>query len=144
MSLKPQSYANHARYVPLFHFVLLAMLLFNLVWTVWHLVASPTGQRWVDLMMALAFGIIFFYMRQFPVRVQDRIIRLEETLRLQRLAADLAQRTGEFSPEQLIGLRFACDEELPSLARRVLEEPVVDRRAIKRMVKTWRPDYLRA
>lgn len=144
MSLKPQSYANHARYVPLFHFVLLAMLLFNLVWTVWHLVASPTGQRWVDLMMALAFGIIFFYMRQFPVRVQDRIIRLEETLRLQRLAADLAPRTGEFSAEQLIGLRFACDEELPSLARRVLAEQVADRRAIKRMVKTWRPDYLRA
>ena len=109
MSLKPQQFDNHARYVPLFHFVLAAMLTVNLVWAIVQLVRTPTGQRWVDLMMALAYGIIFLYMRRFPVTVQDRVIRLEETLRLQRLAPDLAKRAEEFSRDQLIGLRFASD-----------------------------------
>jgi len=144
MSLKPQTFDNHARYVPLFHFVLAAILLFNLIWTVWHLVKTPSAQRWVDVTMAVGFGIIFLYVRQFPVRVQDRVIRLEETLRLQRLAPDLGKRVGEFSCDQLIGLRFASDEELPALARRVLEQRMTDKKEIKKAIKTWRPDYLRA
>lgn len=144
MSLKPQQFDNHARYVPLFHFVLAAMLTVNLVWAIVQLVRTPTGQRWVDLMMALAYGIIFLYMRRFPVTVQDRVIRLEETLRLQRLAPDLAKRAEEFSRDQLIGLRFASDAELPALARKVLDEKIGDCTAIKRLVKNWRPDYLRA
>ena len=144
MSIKPQQFENHARYVPLFHFVLSLMLTVNLVWVVVQLVRAPTGQRWVDLMMALAYGIIFFYMRRFPATVQDRVIRLEETLRLQRLAPDLAKRAGELSPGQWIGLRFASDEEFPALVRRVLDEKIVGRAAIKRLVKHWRPDYLRA
>jgi len=144
MSVKPQNFANHARYVPLFHFVLAAMLLLYLVWTVRHVIVASTPQHWVDLMMALAFVIIFIYVRQFPVRVQDRVIRLEETLRLQRLAPDLAKRAGEFSPEQLVGLRFASDEEFPALARKVLDEKLMDRTEIKKLVKNWRPDYLRA
>ena len=144
MSLKPQSFDNHARYVPLYHFVLAAMLLVYLVWTIWHLIASPSGQRWVDLMMALAFVIVLIYMRQFPKTVQDRLIRLEETLRLQRLAPDLAKRAAEFSVGQFVGLRFASDEELPALARKVLDEKVMSRTEIKKLVKKWRPDYLRA
>ncbi len=144
MSVKPQNLANHARYVPLFHFVLAAMLLLYLVWTVRHVIVAPTPQHGVDLMMALAFVIMFIYLRQFPVRVQDRVIRLEETLRLQRLAPDLANRAGEFSPEQLVGLRFASDEEFPALARKVLEEKLMSRAEIKKLVTKWRPDYLRA
>ncbi len=143
MSVKPQNFSNHARYVPLFHFVLAAMLVLYLAWTVRHVIIAPKAQHWVDLMMALAFGIMFAYLRQFPVAVQDRVIRLEETLRLQRLAPDLAKRAGEFSPGQLIGLRFASDEEFPALARKVLEEKVMDRTEIKKLVKNWRPDYLR-
>jgi hypothetical protein len=144
MSLKPQNLSNHARYVPLFHFVLAAMLVFYFGWTVWHLYKVPSAQHVVDLVMALAFMIMFNYVRQFPVRVQDRIIRLEETLRLQRLAPDLAKRAGEYSPRQLIGLRFASDEEFPALARKVLEEKLTDLGEIKKLVKNWRPDYLRA
>jgi hypothetical protein len=144
MSLQPQTFANHARYVPLFHFVLSSMLFVNLAWTVWQLVAAPTGQHWVDVMMALAYGIFFLYVRLFPKRVQDRVIRLEETLRLQQLAPDLAKRAAEFSLGQFIGLRFASDEEFPALARQVLEEKVLSRTEIKKLVKHWRPDYLRA
>jgi len=143
MTLKPQNLSNHARYVPLFHVVLAAMLTFNLVWAIWQLVKAPAGQRWVDLMMALAFVIIFIYMRRFPLSVQDRLIRLEETLRLQRLAPDLAKRASEFSCDQWIALRFASDEEFPGLARKVLDEKIVRRGEIKRLVKNWRPDYLR-
>jgi hypothetical protein len=144
MSVKPHTFANHARYGPLFHIVLAAMLVVNLVWTVWHLIKAPTAQGWVNLMMALAFGIMFNYIRQFPVSVQDRVIRLEETLRLQRLAPDLAKRAGEYSHRQLIGLRFASDEEFPALARKVLEEKLTNTTEIKKLVKSWRPDYLRA
>ena len=142
--MKPQTLENHARYVPLFHFVLAGILLFYIVWTAIHVVKEPTAQHVVDLVMALAFAVMFLYIRQFPVRVQDRVIRLEETLRLQRLAPDLGKRAGEFTPDQLVALRFASDEELPALARKVLDEKLTDRTAIKKLVKNWRPDYLRA
>src|SRR5512135_185638 len=143
-SVKPQTFETHARYVPLFHFVLSTMLTVYFVWTVWQLIKAPSAQRGIDLMMALAFGIVFLYMRRFPNRVQDRVIRLEETLRLQRLAPDLARRSGEFSPGQLVALRFASDEEFPALARRVLDEKIEDKTQIKKLVRVWRPDYLRA
>ena len=142
--MKPQSFANHARYVPLFHFVLSAILLFNLAWTIVHLAKAPSAQHVVDVVMAVAFAIMFVYIRYFPLRVQDRVIRLEETLRIQRLAPDLAARLEEFTPEQFVGLRFASDAELPALARRVLDEKLTDRTAIKKLVKQWRADYLRA
>ena len=144
MPVKAQNLSNHARYVPLFHGVLLAMLLVNLVWAIRQVIRLGSVEHWVGLMMALAYGIFFAYVRRFPLTVQDRVIRLEETLRLQRLAPDLAARASEFTCDQWIGLRFASDEELPALARRVLDEKLTDRGAIKRLVKTWRPDYLRA
>ena len=142
--MKPQTFENHARYVPLFHFVLSAILLFNLVWTTVHLAKAPSAQHVVDVVLAVAFAIMFIYIRYFPLRVQDRVIRLEETQRIQRLAPDLAARVGEFTVGQLVGLRFASDVELPALARRVLDEKLTDRTAIKKLVKSWRPDYLRA
>jgi len=144
MSVKPQSFANHARFVPLFHFALAAILLFYLVWTVVHLIGAPSAQHTVDVVMAVAFAIMFVYIRVFPLRVQDRLIRLEETLRIQRLVPDLAKRIGEFSIGQLVGLRFASDEELPALARKVLDEKLTSRSDIKRMVKHWKPDFYRA
>jgi Family of unknown function (DUF6526) len=143
MPVKPQSLENHVRYVPLFHGVLSAMLILNLAWTVRHVILLPSPQHWVDLMMALAYAIFFVYARRFPRTVQDRVIRLEETLRLQRLAPELAARTGEVTLDQWIALRFASDEELPGLARRVLDEHLTDRDAIKKLVRQWRPDYLR-
>jgi hypothetical protein len=79
------------------------------------------------------------------LRVQDRVIRLEERLRMQRLLpADLQERIGEFAPGQLVALRFASDSELPGLARKVLDDKVAGGKAIKQMVKNWRADYLRA
>jgi len=79
------------------------------------------------------------------MKVQDRVIRIEERLRLERvLPADMQPRIGEFTIEQLVGLRFASNAELPELARKVLDEKLKDRKAIKQLIKTWRPDLARA
>jgi hypothetical protein len=77
--------------------------------------------------------------------VQDRVIRLEMRLRLQQvLPANLRERIPEFTVSQLVALRFASDDELPGLARKVLEEKLTDRKAIKRLVQNWQADLLRA
>ena len=79
------------------------------------------------------------------LKVQDRLIRMEERIRFERLLpAEMHARIGEFTIDQLVALRFASNAELPELARKVLDEKVQGRKEIKRMIKTWRPDYTRA
>lgn len=141
----PQTHANHARYVPMYHFVLAAILLANFGWSIRRVIKWPSYDHGMMLLIAFGLLIMFGYMRAFPITVQDRVIRLEERLRMERLLpADLKPRIGEFTPDQLVGLRFAADAELPDLARKVLAEGITKRGDIKRLVKTWRPDYLRA
>jgi hypothetical protein len=141
----PQTYANHARYVPLYHFVLAFILLANLGWWFRKAIRYPSYDYDVMVVLALGLLMLYWYARAFPKTVQDRVIRLEEQLRMERLLpADLKGRIGEFTPDQLIGLRFASDGELPDLARKVLSEGITKRGDIKRLVKDWRPDYLRA
>ena len=103
-------------------------------------------QIWRDSSsLAIAFLLAALYARMFALTVQDRVIRLEMQLRLQKLLpADLQQRIPEFAVAQLIALRFASDRELPDLARKVLDEKLRDRKAIKKLVKEWQPDLLRA
>ena len=98
-----------------------------------------------DVLLALALIAGFLSARRFALAVQDRVIRLEERLRYQRLLpADLQPRIEEFTVAQLVSLRFASDAELPALARKVLDEKMQERKAIKQLVKNWKPDYLRA
>ena len=139
-----QTFENHTRYVPLYHFVLFGILMINLVWSVMRIIRHPSTDGAVALLMALSFLLLFYYARHFALTVQDRIIRLEMRLRLAKvLPADLAQRVGELTVSQLIGLRFASDDEFPELVRKVLAEGISDRTAIKRMVRAWQGDYLR-
>jgi hypothetical protein len=139
-----QTFENHTRYVPLYHFVLFGILMINLVWSVVRIVRHPSVDAAVALLIAFSLLILFFYARQFALTMQDRLIRLEMRLRLVKvLPADLAQRISELTVSQLIGLRFASNEELPELVRKVLAEGISDRTAIKRMVRTWQGDYLR-
>lgn len=141
----PQTYANHRRYVPLYHFVLAAILLANFGWSIRRVIKWPTYDHGMTLVLALGLLLLYGYVRAFPKAVQDRLIRLEERLRMERLLpADMKPRIGEFTPEQLIGLRFASDAELPDLARKVLAEDISGRESIKRLIGAWRPDYLRA
>jgi hypothetical protein len=89
--------------------------------------------------------LLFGFGRGSIVTVQDRLIRLEMRLRLaELLPGDLRARIPEFTVAQLVSLRFACDAELPALAKKVLDEKLSDRKAIKRLIKDWQADYLRA
>ncbi len=99
----------------------------------------------MTVLVAAALLTLAFVARIFALTVQDRIIRLEMNLRLARLLpADLHSRLGDFSIAQLVSLRFASDDELPTLARQVLEEKLEDRKTIKRRIKSWQGDFLRA
>ena len=145
MADKPQNFKNHVRIVPLFHQVTLPIFLLNLIWSVVRLVRHPGVESVVSLLLAVAFVLGFLYARMFALTVQDRVIRLEMRLRLQQLLPpDLRARIGEFAVGQLVALRFASDAELPELARKVLDENLKDRKAIKKMIRDWQPDYLRA
>jgi hypothetical protein len=143
-----QSYANHRQYVPGFHFVAFGILFLNLLWSLWRLFtgsALPLPDRLWAVAMAVAFLLLAWYSRTFPLKVQDRVIRLEERLRLaQLLPSDLAPRISELSAGQLLALRFASDEEVAELTRKVLAENIRSREEIKKLIRSWRPDHLRA
>ncbi|MGI8496346.1 MAG: DUF6526 family protein [Gemmatimonadaceae bacterium] len=141
----PQSADKHTRWVPGFHFVAGTLALVNMIWSIYRLVVRPGADSAEMLLVAVLLLQLFWYVRQFPVTVQDRVIRLEERLRLARLLPpDLQPRIDELTPRQLVALRFASDAELPELTRRVLAEKLTDPRAIKALISQWRPDYLRA
>ena len=141
-----QDFDNHAKFVPLFHVYVLGVLAVNFLWSLYHwkmLGFSLDGL--VSILLASALVLLAFFARIFALTVQDRVIRLEERLRYERvLPADLRPRIGEFSLSQIVSMRFASDAELPALARRVLNEKLSDRKAIKQLIKSWKPDYLRA
>jgi hypothetical protein len=147
-----QTYATHRRYVPLYHFVAPAILLLNLLWTfvgIYHF--WRFGGRFdrvnsiVQVLVAVALIILWFYLRNFALAVQDRVIRHEMRVRLgELLSADQRARIPELSVGQLIGLRFASDEELPALTRKVMDEKIADREAIKRLIRNWKADDQRA
>jgi hypothetical protein len=143
-SEKPQSYENHARWVPLYHFVISTVLLANLVWSVCLLVRGFSWPTVLGVLMALAFFGIFFYARFFALRVQDRVIRLEMRLRLKDvLPAELQGRIADLTADQLIGLRFSGDDEIAALTREALEKNLT-RQQIKQKIRHWRADHYRA
>ncbi|HVR06748.1 MAG TPA: DUF6526 family protein [Thermoanaerobaculia bacterium] len=147
-----QSYATHRRYVPLYHFVTPSILLLNLLWTfvgIYHAWRGggrfDRGNSVVQLLVAVALFLIWFYAREFALAVQDRVIRQEMWLRLgELLPVDQRARIPQLSAAQLIALRFASDEELPALTRKVLDENIADREAIKRLISNWKADDQRA
>ncbi len=143
---KPQNFQNHTRTVPPFHMFVLPVLLLNIVWTIYHLVkAGGSFETVVGVLLAFALITLALFARIFALTVQDRVIRLEMRLRLaELLPAEMRGRIPEFTVAQLVSLRFASDAELPALARKVIDEKMNDRKAIKKLVKDWQGDYLRA
>jgi hypothetical protein len=144
--MSEQNFANHAKYVPAFHFFVLPVLSLNVGWSIYRWKTSLWSVDGAILVLtSVALLVGFLFARLFALTVQDRVIRLEERQRCERLLPlELQARIVEFAPGQLVSLRFASDAELPALARKVLDEKLEDRRAIKQLVKSWRPDYLRA
>ena len=144
--MEEQNFAHHGRYVPLFHFFVIPVMVINFVLSLFRLRTLGLSFAGIfGVLLAAALVVLVFYARVFPLAVQDRLIRIEERLRCERLLpADLQPRIGEFSANQMVALRFACDAELPLLARKVLDEKLTERKVIKQLIKNWKPDYQRA
>jgi hypothetical protein len=140
-----QSFESHARWLPPFHFFVLPVLLINIGFQIYWCVRGFTVKSVLSVLVAAALFVGVGIARGMALKVQDRVIRLEERLRFERvLPVDMHARIGEFTIEQIVALRFASNAELPDLARKVLDEQMVDRKEIKKMIKTWRPDFARA
>ena len=138
-----QSLENHNRYDPLFHFFLIPGGLILLVSAVTLLVQTPTWTHTVLLFGVLWAIVTVFKTRLYALKVQDRVIRLEEQIRLKEtLQGPLAGRIHELNIDQLIGLRFASTAELPGLVEKTLASKW-DRKQVKQAIQTWRPDHWR-
>ena len=144
--MKPQSYSNHARYVPLFHFVLSGIIIFSFIASVTNLILSISSGESIfsAILITLTFIsliLVFVFVRAFPNTVQDRTIRAEENLRHYVLTGKLL--SPQLTIRQIIGLRFAPDDEFVMLAERAVSENLSEDE-IKKSIKNWRPDHLRA
>jgi hypothetical protein len=143
MERMPQTFANHAKFDPLYHFLLSPLALVLLIGAIGAAVNEGTGEAWWRVGVAVALLLIVAKLRLYGLRVQDRVIRLEERLRLHAVLPEpLRGRIAELTPGMLIALRFASDEELPALVERVLREKP-PAKEIKRAIRNWRPDYFR-
>ncbi len=135
-----QSYANHSRYYWPYHFVATPILVINLI------VRIVAVARWWSLInlweviVAVGLLVLLLSARTFALTVQNRVIRAEERARLREIGIDPAG----YSTGQLIAMRFCADEELPELARAVAAENLRSRDEIKKRIRNWRPDTLRA
>lgn len=139
----PQSLKNHARFDPPYHLVLALILAFNIIYAIVHLVRHMSfASAWL-LVLSIAAFLVLFKLRLYPLKVQDRVIRLEERLRLQALApAEWHTQIFRLTEDQLIALRFASDDEVVALAKQALEENL-SRKQIKERIRSWRPDNWR-
>ena len=139
-----QSYANHARWHPAFHFFVIPVMLINFVWAIVDFVKTPGRNQGWWIVVSAALVILTLLARTNALKVQDRIIRLEERLRYQQLLpAELAQQCGSLAVGKIIALRFASDEELEVLIREVLGGRLSDTAQIKKAIKNWRGDTFR-
>ena len=139
-----QSFANHRRYIPIWHFFALPILIANVVVLATIFARDPRLWNGWNVLVSVALILAVLTSRWMPLRAQDRIICLEETTRLERvLPADLRARIPELRRRHLIALRFAPDEELPDLTRRVLQGELQTPSDIKRAIASGRADHLR-
>ncbi|MGH9638308.1 MAG: DUF6526 family protein [Candidatus Angelobacter sp.] len=143
MSNKPQSYASHAKIDPAFHFFILPVLLINIFVVGYLLFRYPgIGGAWL-LLVSITLLVLAARLRSWATHLQDRVIRMEERVRLAAILAEpLRSRITELSDSQIVGLRFASDAELPALFQRAIDEKL-SRSDIKKAVTDWRPDYSR-
>ena len=147
---KPQTFANHTRFDPPFHFFVAPVIGLGLILALIHFFAHFMHSHFREnfhafLLIVLALALLTWLLktRLYAVKVQDRVIRLEERLRLTQLLSEpLRSRISELTEDQLIGLRFASDPEVPKLVERALQEKLT-RKQIKEAIQNWRPDYWR-
>jgi uncharacterized membrane protein len=142
--MNPQSFANHTRWHSPFHFFLVPVMVINLIWAIAALVKTPDWNSAWWVVLSLALLILTFLVRTNSLKVQDRLIRLEEKLRYQQLLpAALVQQTSTLTPGQVVALRFAADDELNALVNAVVTGKLSKPREIKQAIKNWRADTFR-
>lgn len=147
---RPQNFANHTRLDPLFHFFLAPVFVLGVILSLIHFFAHLSESSFRDdfhsaliVLLAVALVVWLTKTRLYAMKVQDRVIRLEERLRLMQILPEpLKARIPELTEDQLIGLRFASDAEVPKLVERTLKEKLT-RKQIKQSIVNWRPDYWR-
>ena len=139
----PQNYENHAKRVPMF-LVSFLFITAYLLGSLYQVVVGHSLESIISLLFAVGVMGILFMARAFPLGVQDRVIRLEERLRLESILGPEQRDTiAKMDTELLIGLRFASDSEVAGLLDTILEENIKDRKEIKKRVKAWRADHQR-
>ena len=139
----PQSFKNHSRFDPQYHLVLSTVLIVNLVIAICFLAQHYSIYSAWLVILSIAVFIPVFKIRLYPLRVQDRVIRLEERIRLQALApTEWHTQIYRLTEDQMIGLRFAADDEVVELAKQALEHNL-NRKQIKERIKNWRADNWR-
>jgi len=139
-----QTFKNHTRFFPPFHFFVVPVLLINFLNTLRHVYLDPSrSTAWAGV-VAAALLMLAFVARNMTLTVQNRLIRIEMRHRLKDvLPFDLHNRIKDLTMPQLVALRFASDDELPALVREVLAGNLTTQKAIKERVKNWQGDYLR-
>jgi hypothetical protein len=143
MAEPAQSYRAHRRFRPPYHFFVAPVLLINSIVQLVRLVREPSGNQAWAATVAIALFVLGLTARAMSLTVQNRVVRLEERLRLQSLMPGEQATVAALDLPQLIGLRFASDEEAPELARRCASGELKTSGDIKRLVKHWRSDHLR-
>jgi hypothetical protein len=140
---KPQTFANHTRLDPLFHYFALPVFFILPFVAAAHFVRHPGLHAGMLFVVAVAATIVVLKIRLYTLKVQDRVIRLEERLRLSSLMSEpMRSRIPELTEGQLVALRFASDAEVAKLAERAISEKLAPAE-IKKAIQTWRPDYWR-
>ena len=140
-----QNLKNHARIVPMFHYGVFLPLLTYWIWAVYRAITAPTADAFFAVLVATVLIIGFLSLRVQVLTVQDRVIRLEMQLRLQRLLPpEMAARADALGVKQLVALRFASDAEMPELIGEVLGGRITTPKDIKARVVQWNADHLRA
>ncbi|HEY0320953.1 MAG TPA: DUF6526 family protein [Pyrinomonadaceae bacterium] len=144
MADTPQTYASHTRWHPPFHFFVVPVMLINVIWAIVLFVREPGWTHGWWIVMSIALVVLTTLVRNNSLKVQDRVIRLEEQVRYrQLLPAELAHQARALTVRQMVALRFASDDELEGLVREVLEGRVTKPAEIKRAIKNWRGDTFR-
>jgi hypothetical protein len=140
--MSDQNLKSHTRWDPIYHFFLAPVVLGTLVFSIKHAMAFPNGMTLWICLLAFAHVLWLFRTRTYALKLQDRLIRLEERTRMERIAPEFAPRFDQLTPRQVVALRFASDGELAELARRALDEKLAPKQ-IKASIRQWRPDLFR-
>ena len=140
---KPQNYKNHAKFIPVFHYIALPLLLVNFFGALFRVTQEISFYTLNDVGLAISLIVVAVFTRLFALKAQDRVIRLEEQIRMQTFLPDaLKVHVGRLTMGQIVALRFASDEELADLTQEALDQNTSPN-ALKQAVNHWRPDYNR-